>query len=90
VVEQLGNTPTVVLGVCTPEELTGWPDAQWILLDCGDDERRRRMAERPDFEIDEAIDDATNYRALPLRHVDTTGRSPRQVAHLLADLMQGP
>ena len=33
----------VLLGVCTPGELSDWPISAWVLLDCADQERRRRL-----------------------------------------------
>jgi hypothetical protein len=76
----------VLLGVCTPEELTDWPDGPWILLDCSDDVRRQRLTARnePD-EIEEVLSDAARYRALALPVVDTTQLSPDEVAKAVAD-----
>ena len=36
----------VLLGVCTPDEMTDWPNGPWILLDCSDDVRRQRLIAR--------------------------------------------
>jgi hypothetical protein len=76
----------VLLGVCTPEELTDWPDGPWILLDCSDDVRRQRLTARnePD-DIEEVLSDAARYRALALPVVDTTQLSPDEVAKAVAD-----
>ena len=44
VVNALSAVPVVMLGVCTPDELEGWPIDAWVLLDCSDEERRSRLA----------------------------------------------
>lgn len=76
----------VLLGVCTPDEMTGWPDGPWILLDCSDSVRRHRLAERQDpDETAEALSDAASYRTLGLPTVDTTELSPDEVARAVAD-----
>jgi GTPase SAR1 family protein len=69
----------VVLGVCAPDELDGWPIERWILLDCDDEERTRRLGARPEA-INDALADASAYRRLGLPTIDSTGRSPDQVA----------
>jgi hypothetical protein len=38
--------PVVLLGVCTPTELAGWPIDAWVVLDCTDQERRQRLRQR--------------------------------------------
>jgi hypothetical protein len=54
--------------VCTPSELTGWPIDAWLLLDCTDQERRRRLCQQAGPTLPEdAIHDAHEYRALGLR-----------------------
>ncbi len=76
----------VVLGVCTPDQLEGWPIEQWILLDCSDDERRRRLLGR-DESVDmvgEAITDAQEYRRLSMPVVHSSRKSVDEVAELLA------
>jgi hypothetical protein len=89
VVETIQPAPLVLLGVCTPDELEGWPITSWILLDCSDDERRRRLAPRFDAaDIDAALTDATRYRALSLPVVDTTNRTAMDVAGELAALIR--
>lgn len=82
-VVELAGVPVVLLGVCTPTELDGWPIERWLLLDCDDDERRRRLAGRP-LDIEEAIADAAHYRVLGLETIDSTGLSPTSVADLIA------
>jgi hypothetical protein len=85
VVDQVADLPVVLLGVCTPDELAGWPSGTWLLLDCADQERRRRLAaaSRPEI-ADRAIADAREARALGLPVTDTTGRTPGEVAADLA------
>jgi hypothetical protein len=73
----------VLLGVCTPAELDGWPIERWLLLDCDDDERRRRLEARP-HAIKDALVDAAAYRQLGLETIDSTGLAPTVVADALA------
>jgi broad-specificity NMP kinase len=89
VIVSLANVPTVLLGVCTPDELVGWPSAHWILLDCDDEERRERLTSRPVQEQDDALVDAWEYRKLGLRVLDTSGRTVDEVAQDLAALVLG-
>lgn len=85
VIDQVGALTTVLFGVCTPDELGGWPIHSWLLLDCSDDERRRRLEQRGRGGVDEAIADAAVYRQLGLARIDTTGRSIQDVgADILA------
>jgi hypothetical protein len=80
--------PVVLLGVCTPDELDGWPIDASVLLDCADDERELRLsAQRRRGEIAEAVADAREYRSLGLPAVNTTGLSPEAVARELAQLI---
>ena len=73
--------PIVLLGVCTPAELPGWPIDVWVVLDCSDEERTRRLGQRADTStVREAIQDAREYRSLGLPVVDSTGRTPEEVA----------
>lgn len=86
VVDTIGTAPVVLLGVCTPDELANWSIDRWVLLDCGDDERRTRLANRFDAsEIADALDDARRYRSLGFPAVDSTGRPVDWVARELAD-----
>ena len=81
----VAHFPVVLLGVSTPDELRDWPIVSWILLDCTDEERGRRLqqdARLSDFP--DAIRDAGEYRALGLPVIDTTARSPGEVAADLA------
>jgi broad-specificity NMP kinase len=85
VVESVPPAPCVLLGVCTPDELDGWPIDAWVLLDCSDEERRDRLAGRLESAaVAEAIADATSYRALGLPTIDTSSRAPEQVAEAVA------
>ena len=89
VLDTVARWPVVLLGVGTPAELPGWPIAAWVLLDCTDEERRRRMNQAGRLnDLREAIDDARQYRTLGLPVIDTTARTPTEVAAGLADLIQ--
>jgi hypothetical protein len=85
----VSHLPVVLLGVCTPDELAGWPIDAWVLLDCADDELRRRLSSRaqPD-DIHAAVSDARQYRSFGLPAFDTTCQSPSQVAAALAQFVQ--
>jgi hypothetical protein len=88
VVDAVTPAPLVLLGVSTPDELEGWPVDAWILLDCSETERRRRLGPRLEpNEIEEALADARQYRALGLPTIDTTGQTPEEVARVLAGLV---
>jgi hypothetical protein len=88
VIDTISPAPLVVLGVCTPDELEGWPIDAWMLLDCSDEERKRRLvASRDSTEINAVLRDAARYRTLGLSVVDTTDRSPRTIADTLAHLI---
>jgi hypothetical protein len=77
----VAHLPVVLLGVCTPGELSGWPITSWILLDCSDEERRRRLQQDARLgDLPDAIRDAGEYPALGLPMIDTTARSPSEVA----------
>jgi cytidylate kinase len=77
VVEAVMPSPVVVLGVRTPDELEDWPIDAWVLLDCSDTERRRRLGScRDSAAVEEALADACDYRVLGLSVIDTTGRTP--------------
>jgi len=85
VVDSVAYLPVVLLGVCTPDELHDWPIAAWVLLDCADEERERRLG--PGYDRDhlaEALADARQYRALGLPVIDSTTRAPADVAAELA------
>jgi AAA domain len=77
--------PVVLLSVCAPAELADWPIDGWVVLDCSDEERARRLGQRADAStVREAIEDAQEYRLLGLPAVDSTGRTPEEVAGDLA------
>ena len=85
VIDQILPTNIVLLGVCTPDELSDWPEGRWLLLDCSDGERRTRLATRAGSEqIKYALEDAADYRRLGLPVVDGTGLTPPEVASELA------
>ena len=86
IVETLVPPDVVLLGVRTPVELGDWPEGRWVLLDCSDEERRRRLAGRRDpSEVADAVADAAAYRSLEMPVLDTTGLDPTEVARALAD-----
>lgn len=91
VTEIVGPRDVIMLGVCTPDELPDWPDGRWILLDCDDQERRRRLADRDDEgETQAALEDAAAYRDLGMERIDT-GRQPlAEVAERIASMINGP
>jgi hypothetical protein len=89
VIDSIHPSSLVVLGVCTPEELTGWPIDSWLLLDCSDDERRRRLVGYFDAAgIEDALADAARYRHLGLPVIETTHRTPQSVAEELARMVR--
>jgi hypothetical protein len=84
-VEAMAHLPVVLLGGCTPDELRGWPIDDWVVLDCSDQERRRRLGPQADpGRLLEAVRDAEQDRSLALPVMDTTGRTPADVAAGLA------
>jgi hypothetical protein len=91
IVETIYPLPLVMLGVCTPDELEGWPIDAWILLDCSDEERQHRLSViLESVEVNEALADAARYRALDLPVIDTTHKTPQAVAAELADIIRKP
>jgi hypothetical protein len=85
VVEVVACLPVVLLGVCTPDELRDWPIAAWVLLDCADEERERRLGPGYDRErLADALADARRYRALGLPVIDATSQTTADVAAALA------
>ncbi len=91
VVDTIHPAPLVLLGVCTPDELEGWPIGETIVLDCADEERQRRLRAAHDatsIEVAEALADAARYRSLHLPVLETTNRTPQAVARELADLVR--
>ena len=89
VLDDMAHLPVVLLGVSIPDELRGWPIAEWILLDCSDQERRRRLQrDARSGDLTAAVRDAQEYRSLGLPVVDTTARTPDEVAADLVRLVQ--
>ena len=89
VIGVMAHLPVVLLGVCTPDELKDWPIGTWVLLDCADQERRRRLARHAGPQrLADAIGDGREYRQLGLPVIDTTGRTPMAVAAELARFIQ--
>jgi adenylate kinase len=85
VAASVATVPVVLFGVATPDELDGLQVRAWVLLDCSDEERRRRLhADGRDRDADAAISDAQHYRSLGLPVIDTTGRTPALIAADLA------
>ena len=88
IVEQVLPVNIVMLGVCTPGQLRGWPDGRWLLLDCADAERRTRLSRRGHPTVtEEAITDAGVYRSLGLPIVDSTDLEPHKVAEAIVTAM---
>ena len=85
VVDTVLPASLVVLGVCTPDELSGWPIDSWLVLDCTDEERERRLANKGGAsDMNDVLAEAARYRALGLHVIDTTARTPQSVADELA------
>jgi shikimate kinase len=88
VAASVASVPVVLFGVATPDELDGLPSRAWVLLDCSDEERRRRLrADGRGRDTDAAISDAQHYRSLGLQVIDTTARTPALIAADLADFV---
>jgi hypothetical protein len=89
IVGVVAHLPVVLFTVCTPDQVQGWPIDAWLLLDCTDQERQRRLAgQAGPTRPDDALRDALEYRALGLRTIDTTGLAPEDVARSIAQLVQ--
>ncbi|WP_156253995.1 AAA family ATPase [Pseudactinotalea terrae] len=90
VVVSLGSVPVLLTTVCTPAELdhaaARWPEGQWLLLDCDDEERGRRLRDRGEATggVAQALKDAAEYRSLGLARVDTSGRPVADVVEAIA------
>jgi hypothetical protein len=88
VVDIVAHLPVVLLGVCAPDELRRWPITAWVLLDCADEERERRLGPGSDRErLAAALADARQYRALGLPVIDSTKQAPADVAAELANFV---
>src|SRR5262249_27019035 len=89
VIGTIAHLPVVLLGVCTPDELKDWPIDAWVLLDCTDKERQRRLSRHASPQrLADAIRDGHHYRQLGLPAIDTTGLTPIAVAAELARFIQ--
>jgi hypothetical protein len=88
IVDSIRPHPTVLLGVCTPDELRGWPVDAWVLLDCSDEDRTHRLGVDRAEDLAQALADARDYRSLDLPVVDSTGRSPEDVGVAVAALIR--
>ncbi|KAL5356414.1 hypothetical protein BJX96DRAFT_142782 [Aspergillus floccosus] len=87
--DMLAPNPVLLLGVCTPAQLASWHIREWIILDCDDRERAARLQrrEQSDEDIQEAISDAAEYRALGLRTIDGTTLTPHETAQAIAGII---
>jgi len=83
-----GKTP-VLFAPLTPDDIltTGQPawcqSITWLLLDCDDQTRRTRLAERPGWTaavVTEALADAQQLRTSIQHHLDTGNLAPTVVA----------
>jgi cytidylate kinase len=90
IVESIQPHPMLLLGVCTPGELADWPIDDAVLLDCSDEQRKRRLSGRSRAEISDAVSDGRQYRALGLPVIDTTHLTPQEAATALAELIAHP
>jgi hypothetical protein len=56
-----GRSALSCSSVCPPQQLSDWPNGEWLLLDCADDERRTRLAPRRNpTQMEEAVADAAS------------------------------
>jgi gluconate kinase len=83
--------PTVLLSPAAPAEIEGLSmrrqvgEVHWLLLDCSDDELRRRLTQRGEPELaSESIADAASLRSLGLKTVRTDESSPEETADAVA------
>ncbi|CBF80407.1 predicted protein [Aspergillus nidulans FGSC A4] len=92
VLDMLAPNSVLLLGVCTPAQLAGWPIREWVILDCDDRERTARLQQRGESadEIQEAVSDAAEYRALGLRTTDGTTITPQETAQAIAGIICMP
>ena len=76
-----GRSAPSCSSVCAPQQLSDWPNGEWLLLDCTDEERRTRLAPRRNpIQTEEAVADAASYRTLGLPVLDSTDLNPLGVA----------
>lgn len=85
VTDIISPRPVLLLGVCTPAQLTNWHVREWTVLDCDDQVRAARLQRRGESKeaIQEAICDAAAYRALGLRTIDATALTPEETAQAI-------
>ncbi|MEM7031451.1 MAG: shikimate kinase [Chloroflexota bacterium] len=83
-----GETP-LFFSPNSPQDMThfrvpSWcEDMQWLLLDCDDEVRRKRLALRQNWtqtRVAEALEDAQELRQSIAQHVNTGTQSPHEVA----------
>jgi hypothetical protein len=83
-----GRSAPSCSSVCTPQQLSDWPNGEWLLLDCADDERRTRLAPRRNpTQTEEAVADAASYRTLGLPVLDSTDLNPLRVATAIVNMI---
>jgi len=81
IVDQVWPASTLLLKRVHTQQLSDWPNGEWLLLDCADDERRTRLAPRRNpTQTEEAVADAASYRTLGLPVLDSTDLNPLGVA----------
>jgi hypothetical protein len=86
--ETMSGQRVLMLGVGAPDDLEGWPVSSWLVLDCTDQERRRRLTQAGRAaDAQEAVADAAEYRSLGLPVIDTTALTPEEVASEIARLL---
>jgi broad-specificity NMP kinase len=91
VLDSLPNQRVVLIGVGTPDELVGWPIGAWLVLDCSDRERCRRLTQAGrSADAPHAIADAAEYRSLGLPVLDTSAEAPLDVATEVARRLAQP
>jgi hypothetical protein len=71
------HLPVALLGVCTPNELKDWPIDAWVVLDCTDEERLRRLAGHVEPGVTKLI--PPGRRAVAHPGAPETGRVTRKV-----------
>jgi hypothetical protein len=81
IVDQVWPVSTLLLKRVHTQQLSDWPNGEWLLLDCADDERRTRLAPRRNpTQTEGAVADAASYRTLGLPVLDSTDLNPLGVA----------
>lgn len=77
----------VLLGVCTPTWLAGWPVDTQVLLDCAYDERRRLGVQAGPDHVRHVVRDGSGYQLPGLPVLDSPGRLPATFAAQLAQFI---